>query len=78
MKKLARVEVRWSKKDGFWHVKARDGVVRPFMTKKAAIRCGVQVAKSFQPSQLFIRLKDGTFQEERTYPRSRDPRQTKG
>lgn len=30
------------------------------------------------PGSLFISKRDGTFQEERTYPRSADPKRTKG
>lgn len=77
MTKLARVEVRWNKKLGLWNVVSKDGS-RPFGTKEQAIRCGIQIAKAQQPSQLRVCLKNGTYREERTYPRGRDPRRTKG
>lgn len=77
MKKLARVEVRWIKKEGHWLVKSPDGT-KPFKKKDAAVRWGIRVAKINQPSQLLICLKTGKYQEERTYPRSRDPKKSKG
>lgn len=76
-KKLARVEVRWNKKELRWNVTSKDGI-RPFVTKELAVRYGVMVAKAQQPSQLYICLKDDSYREERTYPRSRDPRRSKG
>jgi hypothetical protein len=77
MKKLARVEVRWNKKTDRWEVVSKEGV-RPFVTKELAVRCGIQIAQAQQPSQLRICLMNGTYREERTYPRSRDPRRSKG
>ncbi len=47
-------------------------------TKREAIRKGVDTAKFNQPSQLLIKLKNGRIQEERTYPRKSDPRETVG
>lgn len=78
MKKLARIEVRWSKKEGLWVVKAPKQAVWLSGTKAEAVAEAVKMAKSLEAAQVIICRKDGSYQEERTYPRSRDPRRSKG
>jgi len=80
--KLYKVEVIWrkgnTKRDalpGWWEVRCSEGP-RPFVTKLSAVRVGKQVAKAHQPSSLIVYTKEHRFQEERTYPRSRDPRRS--
>ena len=48
------------------------------VSKEKAEKIGRKDAKDFQPSSLRIHRKDGTIQEERTYPRSSDPKRSKG
>jgi hypothetical protein len=48
-------------------------------TKAEAIkRTAAAAKKDSQPVSVKIHKADGTFQEERTYPRSADPRRSKG
>ena len=52
-----------------WAVKRR-GSERAdslWSTKKEAIDRGVQLARANQPSQLIIKRRDGTIEDERTY-----------
>lgn len=54
---------------GEWIV-VRRGAPRPihrFSRKQDAIELGVQLARDNQPSQLIIRRRDGTIQDERAY-----------
>ncbi len=54
-------------------------VVSKGRTKETAIRNTAKVAKKDpQPVSVKIHKVDGKFQEERTYPRSADPRRSKG
>lgn len=61
-----------------WAVKRR-GTERAdstWDTKKEAVDRGVELAKANQPSQLVIKRRDGTIEEERTY--GDDPYPPKG
>lgn len=63
-----------------WRV-AADGnprAVARASTKDAAIRAAVARAWAKPVAQVRIHAKDGTIQSERTYPRSSDPRRTRG
>lgn len=77
--KLYAVEVRWVEcgKVEVWAVNHGTDST-PFTNKLNAIRHARQVAKANQPSSLIVFTKDQRHQEERTYPRSRDPRRSKG
>jgi hypothetical protein len=61
-----------------WKVASGGSTLAEARTKAQAVRRGVQLAKEGQPSSLQIKGRDGRIQEERTYPRSSDPRKTKG
>ncbi len=54
---------------GKWKVKARAAkrAVGTFDTKQDAVGKATKVARNQSPSQVVIKKKDGTFQEERTY-----------
>ena len=58
---------------------ASNRVVRSFATKQGATREGV-LSRMFRtkPASIRIETQHGRFQEERTYPRSRDPKRYKG
>jgi Uncharacterized protein conserved in bacteria (DUF2188) len=47
-------------------------------TKDAAIRRAVEFANAKPLGQVRVKRMDGTLQYERTYPRSSDPRRTRG
>lgn len=51
--------------------------IKNFKTKREAMYFSVAYMKNLGGS-LKIHTKDGQFQEERTYPRSADPRKSKG
>jgi hypothetical protein len=61
-------------KDKKWKLKpvGADRAVKTFETKKEAIKGSAAYLKA-KPGSLRIHKKDGTIQEERTYPRSADP-----
>ena len=84
LKALYRVEVRWvkgTKRDdlpGWWEVRYAEPGRGAFTNKLNAVRFARQVAKIHQPSTLVIFDKKQQNQAEYTYPRSRDPRRSKG
>ena len=48
------------------------------ITKAQVLQKTIEIAKNNNNSQVFIHGANSKIQEERTYPRSIDPRQTKG
>ncbi len=67
------------KKGEEWVGKTGYEVVAHAPTKEAAVREVAAVAKA-DPNAVSVRIRklDGTIQEERTHPRSADPRRSKG
>ena len=65
--------------DGDWKLQRAGGsrAIRRFDTKQEAMQFSTQHVKK-NGGSLKVHKQDGTFQEERTYPRSADPRRTKG
>jgi hypothetical protein len=62
-----------------WVGKTSSDVVSRGATKEEAVRNTAAVAKADpQPVSVRIHKEDGKIQEERTYPRSADPRSSKG
>lgn len=59
-----------------WCVRA--DVCLMFSGKADAMRAARALAQLAQPSSLQVHSKAGRIQEERTYPRSSDPKRTKG
>lgn len=54
-------------------------VIKSFPTKKAATKGGVlEAALGKKGGSVKIQKMNGSYQEERTFPRSRDPRGSKG
>ncbi len=81
MAKLRKYTLSKDKEKGDWVLK-EDGskrATRRFPTKAAATAGGV-IEKILGPKggSVKIRKEDGTYQEERTYPRGRDPKGSKG
>lgn len=67
------------KKGNEWIGKTSKEVVVRAPTKEKVVREAAAVAKADpKPVSVRIRKLDGTFQEERTYPGSADPRSSKG
>jgi hypothetical protein len=68
------------RQDGQWQGKRvgaeRASVVR--RTKADAQQATINIAKNVAPASVYIHGIKGRIQEERTYPRSADPRKTKG
>lgn len=59
--------------------KHQKAVNKYYKKKDVAISVAVAMCKDLEPSQLFIhRYTDNAIVGERTYPRSSDPRRTKG
>ena len=62
-----------------WVLKEGDRVVRPFSSKEEAVAGGALArAIGEEGGSVRIHLQDGTFEEERTFPRSADPRESPG
>lgn len=69
-----RVKARWELKHD-----VTDRVVRTFTTKAEATKGGVlENVLGSAGGSVKIKTEDGKFQEERTYPRAKDPIKTKG
>ena len=70
-----------SKKDDHWQLKKQgnERATKAFKgNKEDAIKDSAAYLKSTEGGSLRIHKEDGTYQEERTYPRSKDPRSSKG
>ncbi|MBV6640907.1 MAG: DUF2188 domain-containing protein [Cyclobacteriaceae bacterium] len=65
---------------GGWKGKAQGGAKSSVTgsTKSSVVSKTIDIAKGQGKSQVIIHGRDGRIQEERTYPRSSDPRRTKG
>jgi Uncharacterized protein conserved in bacteria (DUF2188) len=73
-------EVQHDARQSDWKVIA-EGATRASAredTKDAAVRRAVELAKAKPLGQVRVKKMDGTLQYERTYPRSSDPRRTRG
>lgn len=75
--------VYWSERDRGWYVKV-PGVTTPiwFHVKREAVAYAITLGRaeveSGGRSQVVSHRKDGVIQWERTYPRSSDPRRSRG
>lgn len=81
MSNLPRYTLGHDHKKGGWVLKEEvtGNVIKRFGTKEDATKGGVlKKAIGSRGGSVRIQKENGVFQEERTYPRSRDPRQTKG
>ena len=80
---LPRIEVIWSSRERWWRIFLTEpGRERHCLGqrsfKEGAIREARIEARIRSGASVRIRTKDGRIQEERTYPRSRDPRRSRG
>jgi hypothetical protein len=68
-----------SKKDGSWKLTAGKEVVKNLGTvKREAVSKLAKIVPKEGGGSVRIHNTDGTIQEERTYPRSADPKRSKG
>ena len=75
---LPRFTLRHNEKDGGWDLHDQTGeVVRRFARKSEAVARGV-LANIVKRGTVRIHHKDGRMDEERTFPRSEDPRRQPG
>ncbi len=76
MAKLPRYSLTHNDKTKKWELKHEGSgeVVKRFKTKAAATKGGVLERAVKKMGSVRIRKRDGRIQEERTYPRSMDPR----
>lgn len=81
MTKLPKLTLSHNDKKDRWDLKAdkTDKVLKSFDTKAEATKGGVLAKATGQEgASVKIQNMDGKFQEERTYPGSRDPKSSKG
>ncbi len=79
--KLSRFTLSYNDKKDRWDLKndQTDRTVKTFGTKLEATKGGVlEKAVGKQGGSVKIKNVNGKFQEERTYPGSKDPRSSKG
>ena len=80
MAKLPRFSLTYNDDNKKWELKSEKSgeVIKRFKTKAAATKGGVLERAVKKMGSVRIRKRNGRIQEERTYPRSRDPRRSKG
>ncbi|MGH6824291.1 DUF2188 domain-containing protein [Methyloceanibacter sp.] len=80
MAKLPRFSLAHNETTKKWELKKEGSseVMKRFATKAAALKGGVLEKAVGGRGSVRIRKRDGKIQEERTYPRSADPRGSKG
>lgn len=81
MAKLRKYDPTYDKKNDDWVLKQRGATAatRRFESKAEATKGGViSGALGKEGGSVAIRLKNGTIEEERTYPRSADPKSSEG
>jgi hypothetical protein len=71
-------DVTYSSRAGQWTAKQAGTVIAHGQTKDDVVRQTIAQAKRQVQSSVRIHKRDGKVQEERTYPRSSDPRGTRG
>jgi hypothetical protein len=76
--RMKRIDVV-KRKDGSWVGETNGRKVVGGATKVEAVRAAAAKARSGkEPTSVRIHKADGKLQEERTYPRKADPKQSKG
>ncbi|WP_377159598.1 DUF2188 domain-containing protein [Roseateles sp. UC29_93] len=80
MTKLTKFTLDYDKRKEDWRLTndATNRVVKRFDTKEAATKGGVLAKASGAGASVKIKKMDNQFQEERTYPRSVDPKRSRG
>ena len=76
---MRRIGVVRKKRGKGWVAKRESKVLVSGTTKSTTVKKAAKVArKARKPTSRVIHKRNGRFQEERTYPRSADPRRSKG
>jgi hypothetical protein len=76
---LQRYTLKHSKESGGWALKDQEGAIVTTFTRKADAVDGGRLEKAIGGSgTVRIHKQDGTFEEERTFPRAADPRRSPG
>jgi len=78
---LSKFTLDYNEKKGKWNLTndKTDKVVKSFETKDAATAAGaLKKAIGKEGGSVKIQKTNGKFQEERTYPKSEDPKSSKG
>jgi hypothetical protein len=80
MAKLAKYTLSQDAKTKRWVLRSEGTgqAVKSFASKAAATKGGVLARAVGNSGSVKIKKRNGRVQEERTYPRSRDPRRSKG
>lgn len=79
MPKLPKFNLSYDKAQDEWQLKnGAKQVVHSFDTKAEALQGGVLKKLVGDSGSVQIRKQDGTIQQERTYPRSADPKRSPG
>jgi hypothetical protein len=80
MAKLQKYSLSHDEKKKRWVLKSEGSgqTVKTFATKAAATKGGVLERAVGKTGSVKIKKRNGKIQEERTYPRSADPRKSKG
>ena len=81
MVKLPKFTLEFDEKKGNWPLEndKTDRIIKWFETKEDATKSGVlKKVLGSEGGSVKIQKQNGRFQEERTYPRSKDPRKSKG
>ena len=81
MGNLPKYTLEFNEKKGRWTLKQdkTKKLVKSFATKEKATKGGVlEKAVGKEGGSIKIQKKNGRFQEERTFPRSKDPRKSRG
>ena len=81
MSNLPKYTLEYDEGRGRWSLEndRTDREVKSFATKEDALKGGaLRKAVGAEGGSVKIQKQNGRFQEERTYPRSRDPRRSKG
>jgi len=68
----------WRRPESGWHVTIQGALLCARRRKEDAVFEALGAARAAEPSELTIKGKDGRIQDRRTYPRSSDPRRSKG
>jgi hypothetical protein len=79
--KLPKYTLEFDEKKDKWALEKdkSDKVVKTFDTKEDATQRGaLRKALGLEGGSVKIQTKEGDFQEERTFPRSKDPKSSKG
>ena len=78
MPRRTRYTVDRDNKSGEWRGKRGSDEITRGPTKQPVVKRTIAAAKRDEKSHVVIKGRDGKIQQERTYPRSGDPRKSKG